>query len=102
MLRTSSPLQSLFVVGGIPGLTAGPLKTWYVNARFNRNPGEVKEIRLTHLKKDIDIDGRTLSLQGSVLQQQDQCQGCFLRVGWKMKFGEAERTLFVLGKQRAG
>jgi hypothetical protein len=93
--------HAVFLVQGVPGLAAGPVKTWYVNERFLAadDPASMAPAR-RKLDRALSIDGESLTVDGHWLQGQDpSCTGpgCGTRqLAWKVRFGETERTLAAL------
>jgi len=92
----------LFLVQGVPGLAAGPVRTWYVNERFlaSDDPASMAPAR-RRLDRAVSVDGGdSVSFDGRWLQGQDpSCSGpgCGARqLAWKVRFGQTERTLATL------
>jgi hypothetical protein len=101
VLRADLGAPALFLVQGIPGLAAGPIKTWYVNQRFLAAPDPVAMTPARRrLDKTIPVDGDVVSFNGHWLEGQDpDCggPGCPTReLAWKVRFGPTERTLATL------
>ena len=103
-VRSRPFVPSLFLVRGLPGLREGPVKTWYANARFQRQPGAEPAKPLQPLQsRSVDIDGAPLQIDGRVEAVLDQacaeygqCER-YPRITWTVRFGEMKRTLAVLG-----
>jgi hypothetical protein len=94
--------HALFLVQGVPGVAAGPVKTWYVNERFLAadDAASMAPAR-RRLERAVSLDdGAAVSFDGHWLQGQDpSCSGpgCGTReLAWKVRFGETERTLAAL------
>lgn len=94
--------HALFLLQGVPGLAAGPVKTWYVNERFlaSDDPVSMAPVR-RRLERAVSIDdGDAVRLDGHWLQGHDpSCSGpgCGTRqLAWKVRFGQTERTLAAL------
>ena len=93
--------HALFLVQGVPGLAAGPVKTWYVNERFLAadDPASMAPAR-RKLERTLSVDGENVTVDGHWLQGQDpSCSGagCGTRqLAWKVRLGETERTLAAL------
>jgi hypothetical protein len=101
VLQADLRTPALFLVQGVPGLAAGPVKTWYVNQRFLAAPDPVAMTPARrHLDKTIPIDGDVVSFNGHWLEGQDpDCggPGCPTHeLAWKVRFGPTERTLATL------
>lgn len=93
--------HALFLVQGVPGLAAGPVKTWYVNERFlaSDDPASMAPAR-RRFGRAVSADGTDVAFDGHWLEAQDpSCSGpgCGTRqLAWKVRFGETERTLAAL------
>ena len=98
VLHADLRTHTLFLVQGVPGLAAGPLKTWYVNERFLAadDPASMQPAR-RRLDRAVASDNGTVSFAGHWLAMQEPgCEGiaCATReIAWKVRFGETERTL---------
>ena len=98
VLHADLKTHALFLVQGVPGLAAGPLKTWYVNERFLAAADVLALAPVRRrLDKSVSADGGTVSFNGHWLATQEPgCEGiaCATReIAWKVRFGETERTL---------
>lgn len=91
-----------FLLRGLPGLKAGPVKTWYVNRRFLDSKGDEAEAEASgRHERRFDIDGRPLVLTGLYSQvKEEPCTGAdcptTMRAVWRLRFGEIERTIATL------
>ena len=100
-LQSDVKAPALFLVRGVPGLAAGPLKTWYVNERFlgAADPAAMPPVR-RRLDRTVAVDGEPVSFSGHWLAGQAAgCtgSGCDTRqLAWKVRFGQTERTLAAL------
>jgi len=101
VMRADLKAHALFLVRGVPGLAAGPVKTWYVNERFlaSDDPASMAPAR-RRLDRAVSVDGENVRFDGHWLQGQDpSCSGpgCGTRqLAWKVRLGETERTLAAL------
>jgi len=101
VLQSDLKTNALFLVQGVPGLAAGPVRTWYVNERFlaASDPVSMAPARRL-LDRTVAVDGGDIAISGRWLQGQDpSCSGpgCGTRqLAWKVRIGEAERTLASL------
>lgn len=104
------PEASLFLIRGLKHLREGPLKTWYVNAAFQKSPMNASESRLAMPQElSVPVDGAPLSIVGVVTFIKDRScpageTGCprYPEVKWKFRFGAVERTLFTLAGSELG
>lgn len=99
--RARKAAPSLFLVRGIPGLKEGPVTTWYYNAGFQRGALDQDRRWETSRMRRFDIGGKPLTIAGlysntkdSVCAADPVCEGA-MRIEWKVRFGEVERTLAV-------
>lgn len=98
VLHSDLKTHALFLVQGVPGLAAGPLKTWYVNERFLAadEPASMEPAK-RRLDRSVASDNGAVSFSGHWLAMQEPgCEGiaCATReIAWKVRFGETERTL---------
>ncbi|WP_229425693.1 FG-GAP repeat protein [Massilia sp. Se16.2.3] len=99
--RTAGSAPALFPVRGLPGLKEGPVRTWYFNKRFQSGkPVSEEPWRASEVRR-YDIDGQALTLAATLSTTfEDPCSDatfCLARVkvDWKVRFGEDERTIAV-------
>lgn len=100
--RARGAVPSLFLVRGIPGLKEGPLTTWYYNKAFQGGaPASERLWRASEVRR-FDIVGAPLTItgiytltRGAPCAAREDCLGN-MRIDWKLRFGEIERTLAVV------
>jgi len=93
------PANSLFLVRGISGLQAGPVRTWHVNARFrDKGAAALPDKPWTaSQERRFDIDGAPLTVKGAFSNRDPNCPNCeHVRVAWEVRHGELMRTLAVV------
>jgi len=65
VMRADLKAHALFLVRGVPGLAAGPVKTWYVNERFlaSDDPASMAPAR-RRLDRAVSVDGENVRFDG--------------------------------------
>lgn len=105
--RTDASRPALFLVRGLPALEAGPVRTWYVNRRFQAEGAAVTGAGVETAVRRVSIDGVPLEISAHVRQvpatfcNTNDCPS-FPRVTWRMRFEGVERTLAVLSGDELG
>jgi hypothetical protein len=102
LARAGKAPPSLFMVRGVPGLKEGPVPTWYYNKGFQSGVSSSEEEWKSSQVRRFDIGGQALTIAGIYAQTKDaqcaaraDCRGT-VRVEWKFRYGEIERTLAVV------
>lgn len=101
IVSVNQPAESLFLVRGLPGLSEGPVTTWYFNERFQEAPfPESRPHVKRQFTKSIPIDGQEAKFSGAWIKaRQPDCFGSACEskaLAWKFGFGTIERTLATL------
>jgi len=102
VLRSAPAAPSLFLVRGIPGLKEGAVTTWYHKAGFLKGEPGRERAWTGNQQRRFDIGGSPPTVTGVHAHKREgpcatdeACQGS-MRVDWKIRFGDIERTIAVV------